>query len=178
MSKPRKKNYINNSDLLKAIIRHQDNLKKNSEARPCDYIGAAFLLLAKKISNKLNFSGYTYKDEMQFDAVENCVRALKNFNPDKSNNPFGFFSTCCHNSFIRRIQKEKKEQYIKLKMTQNAFIFHDMGSSDDDQVASRVMYENNDQYIQEFEASMERKKQKKLPKRMKRMKTNGLKKFL
>ena len=67
MSKPRKKNYINNSDLLKAIIRHQDNLKKNSEARPCDYIGAAFLLLAKKISNKLNFSGYTYKDEMQFE---------------------------------------------------------------------------------------------------------------
>jgi sigma-70-like protein len=179
--KPRKqRNYINNPTLLEHIINYQSALRKNPNAVPSNYIGEAILLLSNKYSNRSNFSGYSWKDEFVADAIENCVKALRNFDPTKSNNPFAYLTTCVHNAFIRRIQKEKKQQYIKLKLTQHHFIMEgmEMGAGDDHDGANRAMYENNDTYIQEFEASMERKKAKKLPRRKARKKLRGIEKLL
>jgi DNA-directed RNA polymerase specialized sigma subunit len=175
--KPRKKkNYINNADFYEAIKVHQERLKKNPDISPSDYIGLCFMAMSKKISNKLCFSGYTnsWKEDFLGDSIENCVKALNNFDPEKSNNPFGYFSRCIHNAFMRRIQKEKKQQYIKLKLTQHTFIVDNL----DGEGIDRTLYENNEAYIEEFEASRERKKAKKAPKQKMMKKKVGLDKLL
>jgi DNA-directed RNA polymerase specialized sigma24 family protein len=53
------------------------------------------------------------------DGIENCLHYIHNFNPDKSTNPFAYFTQIIYYAFIRRIQKEKKQLYIKYKTMQN-----------------------------------------------------------
>ena len=50
------------------------------------------------------------------DGIENCLQYLDNFDPDKSNNPFAYFTQIIYYAFIRRIQKEKKQTTIKHKI--------------------------------------------------------------
>jgi len=50
-----------------------------------------------------------------------------NFNPEKSKNPFSYFTQIIYYAFLRRIEKEKKQNYIKYKLLENA---------DDDQIRS------------------------------------------
>lgn len=80
-------------------------------------IGGSVMLICSNLSKKGNFSGYStqYKQEMISDAIVDCISAIANFDPDKTNNPFAYFTSIAWNAFIRRIQKEKKQQYIKLK---------------------------------------------------------------
>ena len=40
---------------------------------------------------------------------------MNNFNPEKSKNPFAYFTQIIYYAFVRRIQKEKKQLYIKYK---------------------------------------------------------------
>ena len=73
------------------------------------------MMIATKLATKANFSGYTYKDEMICDALENCVVAVHSFNPEKSKNPFAYFTQIIWYAFLRRIEKEKKQTYVKYK---------------------------------------------------------------
>tara|TARA_R110000772_G_scaffold229077_1_gene339893 strand:- start:345 stop:719 length:375 start_codon:yes stop_codon:yes gene_type:complete len=50
------------------------------------------------------------------DGIENCLQYLDNFNPEKSNNPFAYFTQIIYYAFVRRIQKEKKQTTIKQRM--------------------------------------------------------------
>ena len=50
------------------------------------------------------------------DGIENCLQYIHNFDPDKSKNPFSYFTQIIYYAFIRRIQKEKKQSHIKNKM--------------------------------------------------------------
>ena len=81
-----------------------------------DYIGSCFLKIANHLSYRPNFINYTYRDDMISDGIENCLQYLDNFDPDKSNNPFAYFTQIIYYAFIRRIQKEKKQTTIKQKM--------------------------------------------------------------
>ena len=83
-----------------------------------DYIGQCFLDIANGLSNRPNFINYTFKEDMVFDGVENCIRYCHNFDPDKSKNPFSYFTQIVYYAFLRRIEKEKKQSYIKFKMTE------------------------------------------------------------
>lgn len=117
---PRVKNYINNKDLYNAIVEHRNKVdkhiaeKKNSEppAIP-DYVGECFMLIAKNLAKRPNFSGYTFKDEFIEDGIENCVIGYYSFNPEKYNNPFAYFTKIIWFAFLRRIEKESKQSYIK-----------------------------------------------------------------
>jgi hypothetical protein len=80
-----------------------------------DSIGLAFMKIARKFASRGNFRNYTFNDEMTEDAVENMIYALKFFNPEKSNNPFGYFTKVALFAFLRRIQIEAKQSYIKHK---------------------------------------------------------------
>ena len=40
-------------------------------------------------------------------------------NPDKSKNPFAYFTQIIYFAFLRRIQKEKKQMYIRHKSIEN-----------------------------------------------------------
>ena len=52
------------------------------------------------------------------DAIENCILYAHNFNPEKSKNPFSYFTQIIYFAFLRRIEKEKKQLYIKYKVAE------------------------------------------------------------
>lgn len=115
-----KNHYINNKEFLAALIEYQANVadaesKGLKKPYVTDYIAMCFLQIAQRLSYRPNFINYTYKDEMISDGLENCLAYMHNFNPDKSNNPFAYFTQIIYYAFLRRIQKEKKQQYIKYK---------------------------------------------------------------
>jgi DNA-directed RNA polymerase specialized sigma24 family protein len=121
ISKPRaKKHYVNNKTLFEEMVKFKD---KTEEAKLLGktlpqiprYVGECFLMICNKLSTKPNFMGYSYRDDMIADAIENCVVAAHSFDPEKSSNPFAYFTQIAWNAFIRRIQKEKKQSYIKHK---------------------------------------------------------------
>ena len=88
-----------------------DRAKENGEPKPLipRYIGKCFLDIAEHLSMRPNFSNYIYRQDMVMDAVENCVVYCHNFDPEKSKNPFSYFTQVCWYAFIRRIGKEKKQ---------------------------------------------------------------------
>jgi len=91
---------------------------ENNEVKPpvTNYIGECFLKIANHLSYRPNFINYTFRDDMISDGIENCLQYLDNFNPEKSNNPFAYFTQIIYYAFVRRIQKEKKQVTIKQKM--------------------------------------------------------------
>ena len=98
------------------VIEAEDTGEKRPPVN--EYIGKCFLDIAQHLAQKPNFTNYPYKDEMISDAIENCLLYAHNFNPDKSKNPFSYFTQITYYAFLRRIEKEKKQQYIKYKITE------------------------------------------------------------
>ena len=121
MAKKQKDNhYIDNERFLQELILHKKAVikaKKEGIKPPgvSNYIGQCFLDIANNLAKKPNFANYTYKDEMVSDSVENCIMYATNFDPAKSKNPFAFFTQITFYAFLRRIQKEKKQLYIKMR---------------------------------------------------------------
>ena len=123
MAKEKKKNahYIDNKEFLKAMQEWKTKCIEAEEAgeeRPqvTNYIGECFLKIANGLSYRPNFINYTYRSEMVSDGIENCLQYIHNFDPEKSKNPFAYFTQIIYYAFLRRIQKEKKQTHIKNKM--------------------------------------------------------------
>jgi len=121
--KPRKaqNHYINNERFLKELSAYRKvaiKAKKSGQKPPGvnDYIGQCFLDIANNLAKKPNFANYTYREEMICDSVENCVMYAANFDPKKSRNPFAFFTQIIYYAFLRRIQREKKQMYVKMRV--------------------------------------------------------------
>jgi hypothetical protein len=117
----RSEHYVNNKEFLAALIRYQEDIeiaKLQDKPKPVipRYIGECFLKIATHLSFKPNFVNYMFKDDMVCDGIENCVQYIHNFNPEKSRNPFAYFTQIIHYAFLRRIQKEKKQLEIKNKI--------------------------------------------------------------
>ena len=141
-----KPHYVDNKKFLQAMIEYRDKCNKSEEKgrnKPevTNYIGECFLKIANHLSYRPNFINYTYRDDMISDGIENCLQYMSNFNPDKSNNPFAYFTQIIYYAFIRRIQKEKKQMLVKSKMIQNAGIENMMDSiaGDDTQYQSAML---------------------------------------
>ena len=120
-TKAKPEHYVNNKEFLAAMVEYRKSVnraKRKKQAKPpvTDYIGSCFLKIAYHLSYRPNFINYTYRDDMISDGIENCLQYLDNFNPDKSNNPFAYFTQIIYYAFVRRIQKEKKQTIIKQKM--------------------------------------------------------------
>lgn len=123
--------YVDNKKLYTEMIKYVESYKKAKEdntplPKTSDYIGECIWLIANRLSTNRNFIGYTYREEMIGDAIENCLRYLHNFNPDKSNNPFAYFTQIMYYAFLRRIDKEKKQSYIKYKTLENSITMNNM----------------------------------------------------
>ena len=123
MSTTKKKgvHYIDNKEFHQAMIEWKELCKEAEEAgeeKPpvTNYIGECFLKIANGLSYRPNFINYTYRSEMVSDGIENCLQYIHNFDPDKSKNPFAYFTQIIYYAFLRRIQKEKKQAHIKNKM--------------------------------------------------------------
>ncbi len=120
---PRKKSehYVNNKELLEALIVYRSKVAVAKEKglpkpRITNYLGECFLKIATHLSYKPNFVNYMFRDDMISDGIENCVQYIHNFDPEKSRNPFAYFTQIIHYAFLRRIQKEKKQLDIKNKI--------------------------------------------------------------
>ena len=134
--------YINNSEFSLAIVEYvkEVTIAKEGEAKlPIvpDYIARSFLQIAENLSHKSNFIRYTYREEMVMDAVENCLKAISNYNIETATrtgkpNAFSYFTQICYFAFIRRITKEKKQQDIKFRFIERMGIedFAQMGMDD------------------------------------------------
>jgi hypothetical protein len=131
MTKKNPEYYVNNKQFLEAItvFKNKVNLsKKNDTTRPRipHYIGECFLKIATHLSYKPNFVNYTFREDMISDGVENCVQYIDNFDPEKSQNPFAYFTQIIYYAFLRRIQKEKKQFEIKTKILEKSGYDHVM----------------------------------------------------
>ena len=117
----RSEHYVNNKEFLAAIVEYKKSVAEASELgnttpRITNYLGSCFLKIATHLSYKPNFVNYMFKDDMVCDGIENCVQYIHNFDPEKSSNPFAYFTQIIHYAFLRRIQKEKKQLEIKTKI--------------------------------------------------------------
>lgn len=126
MAKRESIHYVNNAMFSRAVVDYCTELqaakaaKKNDLPKVSNYIAECFLKIAEGLSHKSNFIRYTYREEMVMDAVENCLRAIENYNIEaatRSGNPnaFAYFTQIAWYAFLRRIAKEKKQQDIKLR---------------------------------------------------------------
>ena len=122
MARPKKsEHYVNNKDFLNALEQYAIDVERAKEKELPKpqiprYIGECFLKIANHLSYKPNFVNYMFKDDMICDGIENCVRYIHNFNPEKSKNPFAYFTQIIYYAFLRRIQQEKKQLEIKNKI--------------------------------------------------------------
>ena len=121
----RSEHYVNNKEFLAALIKYQEDIeiaRLQDKTKPVipRYIGECFLKIANHLSFKPNFVNYMFKEDMISDGIENCVQYINNFNPEKSSNPFAYFTQIIHYAFLRRIQKEKKQLEIKTKIIEKS----------------------------------------------------------
>jgi len=159
------KNYINNSDFLKALAEYRqkcDIAKLNREEAPPipNYIGECFMKIAEGLSHKPNFINYPMREDMISDGIENCLMYFHNFDPTKSTNPFAYFTQIIYYAFLRRIQKEKKQLYIKYKATEHYGILDEfeMMESEDGSTVQFELYDNIAEFIENYEDAKKNKK--------------------
>jgi DNA-directed RNA polymerase specialized sigma subunit len=117
----RSEHYVNNKEFLAALVEYREKVTKSMEdgterPRIPRYIGECFLKIATHLSYKPNFVNYMFKEDMISDGIENCVQYIYNFDPEKSKNPFAYFTQIINYAFLRRIQKEKKQMEIKARI--------------------------------------------------------------
>ena len=121
----RSEHYVNNKEFLAALIKYREDkeiaLLQDKPKPPIPrYIGECFLKIANHLSFKPNFVNYMFKEDMISDGIENCVQYIHNFNPEKSQNPFAYFTQIIHFAFLRRIQREKRQLEIKNKILEKS----------------------------------------------------------
>jgi hypothetical protein len=120
-----KENYVNNREFLDALMVFRQEVATAKELdkpkpRVPNYVGECFLKIATHLSYKPNFVNYMFREDMICDGIENCVQYIHNFNPEKSSNPFAYFTQIIHYAFLRRIQKEKKQMEIRAKIIERS----------------------------------------------------------
>lgn len=160
-----KAHYIDNKEFLKEMIKYRDSVnaaKAASEPKPRlpNYIGKCFMMIAENLSHRPNFLSYTFRDEMVSDAIENCVMYVDNFDPTRFQNPFAYFTQITYYAFLRRIQKEKTQLYIKYKSTETIGVLdgYHQNENDDGHMKQFELYENISEFIQNYETARNLKK--------------------
>ena len=125
MTRKRSEHYVNNKEFLAAIVAYKLSIleaEKLGKPKPriTNYLGECFLKIATHLSYKPNFVNYMFKDDMVCDGIENCLQYIDNFDPQKSSNPFAYFTQIIYFAFLRRIQREKKQLDIKTRILEKS----------------------------------------------------------
>ena len=149
------KHYVNNEHFLEEMVVFRAAVKEaeatNGERpRVPEYIGECLFKIATHLARKPNFANYTFKEDMVSDGIENCLLYIDNFDPEKSKNPFAYFTQIIYYAFLRRIQKEKKHLYIKYKSMDNLIITSLIENNGEEYVSSSLNGVMHDSYSEEF----------------------------
>lgn len=103
----KKKNYINNADLLKELeISHKQD-------RLTEELGKMLLLLCQRYVQIPRFAKYTYTDDMRGFALMTLCKVWRGFDSTKSQNPFAYFTQCIHNAYFQFNNQERRQRDIK-----------------------------------------------------------------
>lgn len=183
--KEEKPHYVNNAQFSQAVVNYVEHANREVAAgrdKPVipDYVAMCFLRIAEGLSHKANFVRYTYREEMVMDAVENCLKAIENYNLETATrtgkpNAFAYFTQIAWYAFLRRIEKEKKQQDVKLKFIAEAGIEHffDTSSPEDfddasalpflDELRGRIdLVKENDRTFKEYYKKEKRRRKAKV----------------
>lgn len=177
-----KPHYVDNKLFSLSVVEYVETCNKAKEAdqevpKVTDYIATCFMKIAEGLSHRPNFVRYTYREEMVMDGVENCLRAIGNYNIETATrtgrpNAFSYFTQICYFAFIRRITKEKKQQDIKFrfieKMGVDDFIQMGMDNEGAEETAAYVdtlreriaQVRNRDEAVKVFAKEEKAKKEK------------------
>ena len=148
--------------------------EKNGTEKPRlnNYLGNCFYMICDRLSMRPNFINYSFREEMVGDGIENCLAAVDNFDPnEQKQNPFGYFSLIAWRAFVRRIQKEKKQTYIKHKAFHNSGLHDQLATGSESHLVGANMINNevSNRVIESFESKLNNKKETKV---------KGVEKFL
>ena len=169
MSKAKKVHYVDNQKFYKTIVEYRQKLQDARDAgrddpRIPDYIGECIWKIAEKLSTKPCFMNYSYRDEMVSDGIENCILYFKDYDPQKGQNPFAYFTQVIYYAFIRRISKEERNRYIIYKNFQeNILGLNDSNllmDNDDTHLLPTTLFDNINDFMSRFEKKEEAKKLK------------------
>lgn len=145
-----KPHYVNNAQFSQAVVDYVKTLneaQKTQEPLPKvpDYVAQCFLKICEGLSHKSNFVRYSYREEMVMDAVENCLKAVENYDIEAATrtgkpNAFAYFTQISWYAFLRRIEREKKQQDIKMKYIEQSgienFLDNELGDAQSASVAA------------------------------------------
>jgi hypothetical protein len=174
--KSRGDDYVNNKEFSAAVVEYvqgvMDDRTNGKEARQIpNYIGECFMKIANGLSRSPNFMNYSYREDMVMDAVENCVKAITNYDitkPTRTGNPnaFSYFTQISWYAFLRRIAKEKKQADIKQLLIEKGGIGNFAEFDDDDMTGESLVEkvrQKNDSFYNEPDAAAAPKKETKKP---------------
>jgi hypothetical protein len=165
----KKQHYVNNKDFYEAILEYKrrvEDAKNNDLDKPkiSNYIGECIYKIAVKLSTKPCFNGYSYKDEMISDGIENCILYFDDYDPVKGQNPFAYFTQIIYYAFLRRIGKEEKNRYTLYKNFQhvivNSYDSSLLTDNDDKHLLSGQLYDNINVFMEKFEKKEQDRKDK------------------
>lgn len=165
------RHYVDKAAFYEALVERAAEVAEAREndldlPQPSDFIGQCIIDICTNLARKYQFSGYHFKDEMIADAIYHCIRYIDSFNIDKSDNPFSYFTQAAYYQFIKRIQLEKEQLYIKCKSTMRSAVFNSTAEKDEfnnDKGVNENMEMDTvfmDAFIDEYEAKDLEKKAK------------------
>lgn len=162
--------YVDNKAFLKSLADYRAacwKAKRRGRKNPPipEFIGECFLKIATHLSYRPNFINYTFREDMVSDGIENCLMYMHNFNPRKSKNPFGYFTSVIYYAFIRRIQRERKHTYLKYKLIEDAIITGGTHTAPDGsgqyQIDTEMLsFDNVQEFIQKFDEYTDKRRER------------------
>lgn len=169
MKKTNKVHYVDNKKFYEEIVKYKKSVaeaeaKGLEPPRLSNYIGECIYKIADKLSYKPCFMNYSFRDEMVEDGIENCIMYFKDFDPNKTQNPFAYFTQVIYYAFLRRIAKEERNRYTTYKFFQETIVNSVGGEmlvdSDDNHLLPTQMYDNISEFMDKFEKRENEKKRK------------------
>ena len=102
---------------------HVDKKELLEEIKRCRKTGvvsdklADFIVkMAKNYANKSNFRNYSYVDDMVGYGIEMLFKGALKFDPEKSSQPFSYYTTVIHRAFLNFIATEKRHSRLRDEM--------------------------------------------------------------
>ena len=162
------KHYVDNEKFFKEMKKWKQRILDAREVEDPDppsteYMAECFLKISENLAWRPNFINYTFRDDLVSDGIENCLLYAHNFNPEKSKNPFSYFTQIIHHAFIRRIQKEKKQMHLKYLYVERSGIMQQVSSAGEDnqkQVTTYIEYLHTHEKYAESPYKSQKKKNK------------------
>ena len=103
--------YVTNAQLIEAIAEDKANGKVLSPK-----LARYLYMIAERYSFSSSFAGYSFREDMVSFAVVNLCANWHKFDPEKSDNPFAFYTTAAYRSFLQYLADEKKQRDIRDQM--------------------------------------------------------------